>query len=68
MTTAAAEPEAVELQREHVGGWRAVAGKEIADHLLSGRFVVLMGVLGIATAAAVFAACRMTPLQMLRVA
>jgi ABC-2 type transport system permease protein len=28
----------------------------MADHLLSGRFVVLMGVLGIATAAAVFAA------------
>lgn len=38
------------------GGWRAVARKELADHLLSGRFVVLMGVLGIATAAAVFAA------------
>ncbi|MDP9143260.1 MAG: ABC transporter permease [Actinomycetota bacterium] len=38
------------------GGWRAVARKEMADHLLSGRFVVLMGVLGIATAAAVFAA------------
>jgi len=38
------------------GGWRVVASKEIADHLLSGRFVVLMGVLGIATAAAVFAA------------
>ncbi len=38
------------------GGWRVVARKEIADHLLSGRFVVLMGVLGIATAAAVFAA------------
>jgi len=38
------------------GGWRAVAAKEVADHLLSGRFVVLMGVLGIATAAAVFAA------------
>jgi ABC-2 type transport system permease protein len=33
-----------------------VARKEIADHLLSGRFIVLMGVLGIATAAAVFAA------------
>jgi ABC-2 type transport system permease protein len=38
------------------GGWRVVAAKEVADHLLSGRFVVLMGVLGIATAAAVFAA------------
>ena len=56
MTTEAAEPEAADLERERVGGWRAVAGKEIADHLLSGRFVVLMGVLGIATAAAVFAA------------
>lgn len=38
------------------GGWRTVARKELADHLLSGRFVVLMAVLGIATAAAVFAA------------
>src|SRR5690606_17036541 len=37
-------------------GWRVVARKELADHLLSGRFVVLMAVLGIATAAAVFAA------------
>jgi len=42
--------------RPRVGGWRAVARKELADHLLSGRFVVLMAVLGIATAAAVFAA------------
>jgi ABC-2 type transport system permease protein len=38
------------------GGWRIVAGKELADHLYSGRFVVLLAVLGIATAAAVFAA------------
>ena len=38
------------------GGWRVVARKEFADHLLSGRFVVLMAMLGIATAAAVFAA------------
>src|SRR5690606_6094284 len=37
-------------------GWRVVARKELADHLLSGRFIVLMAVLGIATAAAVFAA------------
>lgn len=42
--------------RPRVGRWRAVARKELADHLLSGRFVVLMAVLGIATAAAVFAA------------
>jgi len=39
-----------------VGGWRVVAAKELADHLYSGRFVVLLAVLGIATAAAVFAA------------
>src|SRR5680860_599514 len=39
-----------------IAGWRVVAAKELADHLLSGRFIVLMAVLGIATAAAVFAA------------
>lgn len=38
------------------GGWAVVARKELADHLLSGRFVILMAVLGVATAAAVFAA------------
>lgn len=38
------------------GGWRVVAAKELADHLFSGRFVVLLAVLGIATGAAVFAA------------
>lgn len=38
------------------GGWRIVAAKELADHLYSGRFIVLLAVLGIATAAAVFAA------------
>lgn len=38
------------------GGWRVVARKELADHLFSARFVVLLAVLGIATAAAVFAA------------
>lgn len=38
------------------GGWMVVAAKELADHLYSGRFIVLLGVLGIATAAAVFAA------------
>jgi ABC-2 type transport system permease protein len=47
--------ESVPVERRP-GGWRAVVRKEMADHLLSGRFVVLMGVLGIATAAAVFAA------------
>ena len=38
------------------GGWRVVAIKELADHLYSGRFIVLLAVLGIATGAAVFAA------------
>ncbi len=59
MTTDAevvAEEVPADESSSRVGGWRAVARKEIADHLLSGRFVVLMGVLGIATAAAVFAA------------
>ncbi len=54
MTAEVAEREKAEFSTP--GGWRVVASKEIADHLLSGRFVVLMGVLGIATAAAVFAA------------
>ncbi len=38
------------------GGWRVVARKELADHLLSARFGVLLGVLGVAAAAAVFSA------------
>lgn len=42
--------------RRSLRGWRVVAGKEFADHLLSGRFIILMAVLGIATGAAVFAA------------
>jgi ABC-2 type transport system permease protein len=54
MSTDTVEPR--EATESKPGGWRAVAAKEMADHLLSGRFVVLMGVLGIATAAAVFAA------------
>lgn len=37
-------------------GWRTVARKEFADHLLSARFIVLIGVLGVAAAAAVFTA------------
>jgi len=37
-------------------GWRIVARKELADHLLSARFAVLIAVLGVAAAAAVFSA------------
>ena len=51
-----APSQGAEVVESRPGGWRVVAAKEMADHLLSGRFVVLMGVLGIATAAAVFAA------------
>lgn len=36
--------------------WRIVAGKEFADHLLSVRFLALMVILGLAGAAAVWAA------------
>lgn len=37
-------------------GWRVVARKEFADHLLSARFLVVVGILAVAAAAAVFAA------------
>jgi ABC-2 type transport system permease protein len=38
------------------GGWRVIARKELADHLLSARFTVLIAILGVAAAAAVYAA------------
>jgi ABC-2 type transport system permease protein len=38
------------------GGWRIVARKELADHLLSARFTVLLVVLAIAAAGSVYAA------------
>ncbi|HUG48668.1 MAG TPA: ABC transporter permease [Candidatus Limnocylindria bacterium] len=38
------------------GRWRIVAGKEFADHVLSVRFLVLVVILGLAAAAAVYAA------------
>lgn len=38
------------------GGWVIVARKEFADHLLSARFVVLISILGVAAAGAVYAA------------
>lgn len=56
MTDAVQEASPETPAERRPAGWRVVAGKELTDHLLSGRFVVLMGVLGIATAAAVFAA------------
>ncbi len=42
--------------RRWAPGWRIVARKELADHLLSVRFTALLVVLGIATGAAVYAA------------
>ncbi len=58
MTSAVSESPRRDRQRPERsrGGWRVVASKELADHLYSGRFIVLLAVLGIATAAAVFAA------------
>lgn len=38
------------------GGWRVIAGKEFADHLLSARFAVLIAILGVAAAGAVYSA------------
>lgn len=46
----------LERTHAHRGGRRTVAHKELADHLHSGRFVLLLAVLGVATAASVFAA------------
>lgn len=47
----------MEPDRRFIGrGWRVVAAKEFADHLLSARFGVLIALLGVAAAAAVFAA------------
>lgn len=42
--------------RPPAAGWRVVASKELADHLLSIRFVVLLVLVGVTAAGAVFAA------------
>ena len=42
--------------RARGAGWRTVAAKEFADHLLSARFIVLMAILGLATVASIYAA------------
>jgi ABC-2 type transport system permease protein len=39
-----------------VAGWRTIAGKELADALTSVRFLVVLGVLGLAAAVPVYAA------------
>ena len=53
-TTTSAVAATTAWKRGH--GWRTIARKEFADHLLSARFIVLIGVLGVAAAAAVFTA------------
>ncbi len=50
--TATTERELPPLRR----GWTVVAGKELADHFLSVRFVVLLVLLGVAATGAVYAA------------
>lgn len=56
MTEATTVPERQAPTQSGFGtGWRVVARKEFADHLLSARFLVLIGILGVAAAAAVFA-------------
>src|SRR5687767_8041500 len=42
--------------RPRRAGWRVVAAKELADHLLSVRFLVLLVLVGLAAAGSVYAA------------
>jgi ABC-2 type transport system permease protein len=53
-TTAERRPNVVTRQRSH--GWRVVARKELADNLLSARFIVLLIILSLAAAGAVYTA------------
>jgi ABC-2 type transport system permease protein len=56
LAEAVAAPEPV-VERMRLGhGWKVVARKEFGDHLLSARFYVLILILGVAAAGAVFAA------------
>ena len=50
------EPDAPCDERRRGGGWRIVAGKELADHLLSVRFYVLLLLVGLLGVTAVYAA------------
>jgi ABC-2 type transport system permease protein len=44
------------VRSETAGGWRIIARKEFADHLLSARFTVLLVILAIAAVGSVYAA------------
>jgi len=52
-------PAAAPARADHVpglrAGWRVIAAKEFADHVLSVRFLILTIILGLAAAAAVYA-------------
>jgi ABC-2 type transport system permease protein len=52
--TALAEPKAVWLRRRP--GWMEVARKEMTDHLLSGRFIALLFILGLVAVGTVYGA------------
>jgi ABC-2 type transport system permease protein len=55
MTTTSEGPTTV-LIRQRSRGWRVVARKELADNLLSARFIVLLIILSLAAAGAVYTA------------
>jgi ABC-2 type transport system permease protein len=52
----AAEAPSDRMFRPRWAGWRVVAAKELADHLLSVRFLVLLVLVGLAAAGSVYAA------------
>ncbi len=54
--SSAAALAAAPVERGFGGGWLIVAGKELADHILSARFYVLVVVLSMAAAGAVYGA------------
>jgi len=58
MTTATATPDATATPKVAVPrhGWRIVARKELADHVSSLRFVVLLALVGLTAAGSVYAA------------
>lgn len=54
--TATAEHQTTVVAKQRSRGWRVVARKEFTDHLLSARFIVLLIILSLAAAGAVYAA------------
>jgi ABC-2 type transport system permease protein len=56
MSEAVVEAPAVSRPKRPVGGWQVVARKELADHLLSARFIVILAILAVTAAGAVYSA------------